>query len=65
MAAIVEGGAECVVIKRGAEGAAFLQREEKEGPTAVPGFSVEVQTTVGAGDSFFAASKGPSVAPSR
>ena len=60
MAAILEGGARCVVIKRGAAGAAVLQREDMVasaagstgGPTLVPGFSVEVQTTVGAGDSF-------------
>ena len=60
MAFILEAGAECVVIKRGAAGAAVLQREDREaadgrstgGPTYVPGFSVEVQTTVGAGDSF-------------
>lgn len=60
MAAILEGGAGCVVIKRGVAGAAVLQREGREAtsagstgkPTFVPGFSVEVQTTVGAGDSF-------------
>lgn len=60
MAAVLEGGASCVVIKRGAAGAAVLQKEEREatgagstgGPTFVPGFSVDVQTTVGAGDSF-------------
>lgn len=60
MAAILEGGAGCVVIKRGAAGAAVLQKKEGEatsagsadGPIFVPGFSVDVQTTVGAGDSF-------------
>lgn len=57
MAAVLEGGAGCVVIKRGAEGAVVLEREgtaasSTGGPTFVPGFSVEVQTTVGAGDSF-------------
>ena len=60
MAAILEGGAGCVVIKRGAAGAAVLQQEEMDGsaagstggPNFVPGFSVDVQTTVGAGDSF-------------
>ncbi|MYC96999.1 MAG: carbohydrate kinase family protein [Caldilineaceae bacterium SB0661_bin_32] len=57
MAAVLEGGAGCVVIKRGAEGAVVLERNgsatrSKGGPTFVPGFSVEVQTTVGAGDSF-------------
>ncbi len=60
MAAIVAGGAGCVVIKRGAAGAVVLQGEDGEassggsanGPIVVPGFSVEVQTTVGAGDSF-------------
>ncbi len=52
MAEIVEGGTGCVVIKRGADGATVLQRGEMEGPTAVAGFSVDVQTTVGAGDSF-------------
>ncbi len=60
MAAILENGAGCVVIKRGAAGAAVLLQADGEttaagstgGPTFVPGFSVEVQTTVGAGDSF-------------
>ncbi len=57
MAAVLEGGAGCVVIKRGAEGAVVLERDgtaarSTGGPTFVPGFSVEVQTTVGAGDSF-------------
>lgn len=60
MAKILDGGAGCVVIKRGRSGAAVLQRENREataarssgGPTYVPGFSVDVQTTVGAGDSF-------------
>ncbi len=60
MAAVLEGGAGCVVIKRGAAGAVVLQRGDGEaayaaatdGPAFVPGFSVEVQTTVGAGDSF-------------
>ena len=52
MGEIVEGGTGCVVIKQGADGATVLQRGEMEGPTAVPGFSVDVQTTVGAGDSF-------------
>lgn len=60
MAAILEGGAGCVVIKRGAAGAAVLQKEDGEAtgagwagrPTLVPGFSVDIQTTVGAGDSF-------------
>ena len=52
MSEIVEGGTGCVVIKRGADGATVLQRGEMEGPTAVPGFAVDVQTTVGAGDSF-------------
>ena len=60
MAAILEGGAGCVAIKRGAAGAVVLQREDREAtdavsagrPTFVPGFPVEVQTTVGAGDSF-------------
>ncbi len=52
MTEIVEGGTGCVVIKQGADGATVLQRGEMEGPTAVPGFAVDVQTTVGAGDSF-------------
>lgn len=60
MAAILECGAGCVVIKRGAAGAAVLQKEDGEGtgagstgiPTFVPGFTVDVLTTVGAGDSF-------------
>ena len=52
MAEIVEGGTGCVVIKQGAHGATVLQRGHMDGPTKVPGFSVEVQTTVGAGDSF-------------
>ena len=57
MAAILEGGAGCVVIKRGEAGAAVLERDgiaagSTGGPTYVPGFSVVVQTTVGAGDSF-------------
>ena len=60
MAAILKGGAGCVVIKRGAAGAVVLQGEDGEasssgsanGQIFVPGFSVEVQTTVGAGDSF-------------
>ena len=57
MAAILECGAGCVVIKRGAEGAVVLERDgiaasSIGGPTHVPGFPVEVQTTVGAGDSF-------------
>ena len=59
MAAILEAGAHCVVIKRGADGAAVLQLQDGEAitrstgePTYLPGFSVEVQTTVGAGDSF-------------
>ena len=57
MAAILEGGARCVVIKRGAEGAVVLEKDGSAAgsagaPTYVPGFSVEVQTTVGAGDSF-------------
>lgn len=57
MAEVLEGGAGCVVIKRGAEGAVVLERDgtaasSASEPTFVPGFSVEVQTTVGAGDSF-------------
>ncbi|MCZ0940115.1 MAG: carbohydrate kinase family protein [Caldilineaceae bacterium] len=60
MAAILAGGAGCVAIKRGAAGAVVLHGEDGEatsggstnGPIFVPGFSVEVQTTVGAGDSF-------------
>ena len=57
MAAVLEGGAGCVIIKRGAEGAVVLERDgtaagSTGGPTIVPGFTVEVQTTVGAGDSF-------------
>jgi ribokinase len=57
MAAILEGGAGCVVIKRGEAGAVVLEREGTSAdttgePTYVPGFSVDVQTTVGAGDSF-------------
>lgn len=57
MTAVLEGGAGCVVIKRGAEGAVVLERDgtaagSTGGPTIVPGFPVEVQTTVGAGDSF-------------
>ncbi len=57
MAAILEGGAGCVVVKRGAAGAVVLERngasaDTTSGPTYVPGFSVDVQTTVGAGDSF-------------
>ena len=60
MAAILENGAGCVVIKRGAAGAAVLLPADGEttaagstgGPAFVPGFSVDVQTTVGAGDSF-------------
>ena len=57
MAAILEGGAGCVVVKRGAAGAVVLERngasvDTTRGPTYVPGFSVDVQTTVGAGDSF-------------
>ena len=60
MATILKGGAGCVVIKRGAAGAVVLQEEDGKatcagsanGPIFVPGFSVEVQTTVGAGDSF-------------
>lgn len=57
MAAILEGGAGCVVIKRGAAGAAVMGRDDstagsENGPTHVPGFAVDVQTTVGAGDSF-------------
>ena len=59
MAAILEAGAHSVVIKRGADGAAVLQLQDGEAitrstgePTYLPGFSVEVQTTVGAGDSF-------------
>ncbi|MDE0464483.1 MAG: carbohydrate kinase family protein, partial [Caldilineaceae bacterium] len=59
MAAILAGGAGCVAIKRGAAGAVVLHGEDGEatsggstnGPIFVPGFSVEVQTTVGAGDS--------------
>ena len=57
MAAILEGGAGCVVIKRGEAGAVVLERNGSTAgttgePTFVPGYSVEVQTTVGAGDSF-------------
>ena len=59
MAAILEAGAGCVVIKRGADGAAILEREgggtsasALAAPTYVPGFTVDVRTTVGAGDSF-------------
>ena len=57
MAAILEFGAGCVVIKRGAEGAVVLERDGiAAGPAGrqvcVPGFSVETKTTVGAGDSF-------------
>lgn len=57
MAAILEGGAGCVVVKRGAAGAVVLERNGASAdttgePTYVPGFSVDVQTTVGAGDSF-------------
>lgn len=57
MAAILEGGAGCVVIKRGEAGAVVLERNGSSAgttgePTFVPGYSVEVQTTVGAGDSF-------------
>ena len=53
MAAILECGAACVVIKRGAAGAAVLQRDEGE-PRDVPGFAVTVHGTVGAGDTFVA-----------
>lgn len=57
MAEILENGAGCVVIKRGAAGAAVLEREPgvagADGvPALVPGFPVDVKTTVGAGDSF-------------
>ncbi len=57
MAGILKGGAGCVVIKRGAAGAAVWARERTSAgtmdrPEFVPGFSVDVQTTVGAGDSF-------------
>ena len=57
MAAILECGAGCAAIKRGAEGAAVLEGAGTAAgsagrPTYVPGFSVDVQTTVGAGDSF-------------
>ena len=57
MAAILEGGAGCVVIKRGAAGAVVMGRDDssagsEDGPIHVPGFAVDVQTTVGAGDSF-------------
>lgn len=42
-------GARCLVLKRGAAGAtAWTERERID----APGFSVKVQTTVGAGDSF-------------
>ena len=53
MAAIREGGAKCVVIKRGAAGATLLQPDDG-GPTDVPGFAVNVHGTVGAGDTFVA-----------
>lgn len=57
MAAILEGGAGCVVIKRGEAGAVVLERNGSSAGTTgeqtfVPGYPVEVQTTVGAGDSF-------------
>ena len=57
MAEILENGAGCVVTKRGSAGAAVLEREpattgSSGEPTYVPGFSVDVKTTVGAGDSF-------------
>ena len=57
MATILECGAGCAAIKRGAEGAVVLEGDgtaagSAGGPTYVTGFTVDVQTTVGAGDSF-------------
>ena len=52
MAAVLHAGANCIVIKRGAAGAAVLQAADRGAPVEVPGFPVDVQTTVGAGDSF-------------
>lgn len=51
MAQILAAGAGCVVIKQGAAGA-LVQEGETGTPVAVPGFSVQVESTVGAGDSF-------------
>ena len=51
MARVLEAGAGCVVVKRGAEGALVRTSAEAEAQ-AVPGFAVEANATVGAGDAF-------------
>jgi sugar/nucleoside kinase (ribokinase family) len=50
MAAMLELGAGCVVLKQGAAGATIWQTGGK--PTHVAGFAVNARSTVGAGDSF-------------
>jgi ribokinase len=50
---LLDAGAQRIVLKRGALGAALYQHGEP--PVVVPGFPVEAQVTVGAGDTFNAA----------
>lgn len=49
-ARLVERGAACVILKRGAQGAVVCQSGGDA--VAVPGFAVDAKSTVGAGDSF-------------
>jgi sugar/nucleoside kinase (ribokinase family) len=50
MARVIEMGAVCVILKRGAQGAVVWPSEGE--PIHVPGFAVDAKSTVGAGDSF-------------
>ncbi len=51
IARVLESGARCVVVKRGARG---VRLADHSGVRDVPGFEVDAQFTVGAGDSFAA-----------
>ena len=50
VAELLDAGAQCVVVKRGARGAAVYRAGTE--PVCAPGASVEARFTVGAGDSF-------------
>lgn len=47
---VLRAGVQHVIVKQGADGAAVYQRDRS--PASVPGFEVEVHSTVGAGDAF-------------
>jgi 5-dehydro-2-deoxygluconokinase len=52
---VLAGGPEVLVVKRGAQGASFIERGENGVPPAmvdVPGYPVEIYNTLGAGDAF-------------